>query len=456
MPDSGQPTTPNFVPGVGRLVTDRYDFEAHILGTNFRHNADAIDVIPGLVVNGQSYHNVLTALEALAAAAEPPVIAPATQTTLGVIQLTRDLGGTNGVSPLVIGLQGRSVSNQTPVTGNVLTWTGSAWTPSPITGLFQAGADLGGSSPTSSSTLQYVSGLTGSGGIVTITANNLNFSAASGPSITQTTLISGSGSDFNITAQGSSSGSGGYLVLQGGTSSTLPGSTVIALNNNAALQAGQVISGNSVLAIFPPGGGLNGSQMPANSGNGVIYIGNATAAPTSGTPTGGAILFGQSGQLWIKQSDSTTFQIGSIPDPSSWTGVAPGSLPISPSIPANGTMTYNVFLTTAANTPATAFPFAMPPSTSVRFDTIYVGKETGTGNTAQYNYSIGFVRNGSGAPTAIGTVTSSDSRTTGSWNAPSTTASSYISGNTINIPIGSSTSVSSTWTVVTQVVVSTA
>ena len=99
----------------------------------------------------------------------------------------------------------------------------------------------------------------------------------------------------------------------------------------------------------------------------------------------------------------------------------------------------------------------MPVSTSVRFDTTYVGKETGTGNTAQYNYSIGFVRNGSGAPAAVGTVTSTDARSVGgSWTAPSTTAASYISGNNISIPTGSSSAVGAVWTVITKVTITTA
>ncbi len=43
---------PNFKPGVGRLATDRYDFQAHLDGidppnkTGFRHSSDQIDVVP--------------------------------------------------------------------------------------------------------------------------------------------------------------------------------------------------------------------------------------------------------------------------------------------------------------------------------------------------------------------------------------------------------------------------
>lgn len=38
------PKTPNYKPGVGQLVTNRYDFENHIEGNSFRHNATQIDI----------------------------------------------------------------------------------------------------------------------------------------------------------------------------------------------------------------------------------------------------------------------------------------------------------------------------------------------------------------------------------------------------------------------------
>jgi hypothetical protein len=464
MPDNSPPQVPNYVPGVGALVTYRLQFEEHINGTNFRQNADTVNVIPNLVVGETTCVNVLEALEALAAAAEPPVIALATQTTPGIIQLTRDLGGTNGLSPIVIGLQGRSVSAQQPTTGQVLTWNSSAWAPANVA-TFNPGGDLGGSSPSSSNTLQYVSSLTGSTSNVTVYANTLTWQFSTAPTISQGLIGGGTGEAFNIHAQNvSGSGTGGTLVLSGGTvGSGVAGSTLININGFGAFQVGQVLTGNNVVAFLPPGSStLTSTEMPVGTGNGVIYIGNAATAPAGGSspsnvPVGGAILYGQSGQLWIKQADATTFQIGSIPDPSTWTSVSPSSLPTSPTIPTNGTLTYNVVQTSGTSFPVTCFTFAMPASTSCRFDTVYVAKEVGTGNTAQYNYSIGFIRNGSGAPTAVGSVTSSDPRSIGaSWIAPTTTATSYVSGNNIVIPTGSSSATSAIWTVITQVVVTTA
>lgn len=459
MPDSSNPISPNYVPGVGRLATDRYDFEAHILGTNFRHNADAINVIPNLTVGSTTCTNVLEALQALAAAAEPPVIAPATQTILGTIQLTRDLGGINGASPIVIGLQGRSVSSQTPAIGNVLQWNGSAWYPQPISGLFTAGGDLGGSSPSSTSSLQYVSNLSGSAGTVSISASTLSFSSSvSNASFNQVPLTSGDGTHLNISAQGTNTGNGGTLFLQGGgcsfASPYLPGSTVVAVNGTTKLQIGQAIHGQTVASFFNP---FLSTAMPIGTGDNVIYVGNANTAPTTGNPVGGAILYGQNGQLWIKQSDSTNFQIGSIPVPSTWTGVTLSALPASPTVPANGTLTYNTYATSTTSNGVSALIFPQPESTAIRFDMIFVAKENTTGNSAQYNYSIGFIRNGSNPPVAVGTVTNSDTRTVGSnWVAPTTTTGAFISGNNIIVTTGYSTATTAVWTVITQITVTTA
>ena len=56
---------PNFTPGLGGLSTNRYDFESHIEGFAFRHNAIQIDVNPAVVIAGIPYITVADALYAL-------------------------------------------------------------------------------------------------------------------------------------------------------------------------------------------------------------------------------------------------------------------------------------------------------------------------------------------------------------------------------------------------------
>jgi hypothetical protein len=82
------------------------------------------------------------------------------ETTVGnlrIIELDQDLGGTLE-SPLVIGLQGRPVSDAGPLVNNVLTWDGIAWTPQPPKGLIDVAlaCDLAGDK-----TCQIVVGLQG-------------------------------------------------------------------------------------------------------------------------------------------------------------------------------------------------------------------------------------------------------------------------------------------------------
>src|ERR1700722_1773511 len=57
--------SPNYTPGVGALATNRYDFESHIEGLAFRHNAVQIDVNPAVVIDGTSYITVADALYAI-------------------------------------------------------------------------------------------------------------------------------------------------------------------------------------------------------------------------------------------------------------------------------------------------------------------------------------------------------------------------------------------------------
>jgi hypothetical protein len=182
MPNPPPPIVPNFQPGVGRLATDRYDFEAHITGANYRHQANQIDLFPTVVIGGDGYTNVQTAIQALAFNLAPP-IPNATTTQLGIIQLGGDLGGTStsATTPKVSGLQGRPVSTLSPTPNQFLQWNGSAWTPTTFSVTFAN--DLAG---TDSS--QTVVGITGTAGTVNVTANTFQFSTTSVPEIFQLPL----------------------------------------------------------------------------------------------------------------------------------------------------------------------------------------------------------------------------------------------------------------------------
>jgi len=128
------PINPNFKPGVGHLVTDRFDFQKHIDGENFRHEAGSIDLNPSVTIGSTVITDVQTAIAALAGTIIVPSVPDATTVSKGVIQLGGDLfgTGTTAVAPKVSGLQGFPVSAATPATNQVLTWTGTTWAPSVI------------------------------------------------------------------------------------------------------------------------------------------------------------------------------------------------------------------------------------------------------------------------------------------------------------------------------------
>jgi len=129
------PINPNFKPGVGHLVTDRYDFQKHIDGTDFRQDAGTVDLNPTILIGSTVISDVQTAIAALAGSIIVPSVPDATTASKGVIQLGGDLfgAGTTALAPKVSGLQGFPVASTTPTLNNILTWNGTNWTPGVLT-----------------------------------------------------------------------------------------------------------------------------------------------------------------------------------------------------------------------------------------------------------------------------------------------------------------------------------
>lgn len=324
MSDSSNPTSPNFIPGVGRLVTDRYDFQSHVDGASFRHNATQIDLFPTLVISGNTVSNTQDAITALANIIAPPSLPLATDTTPGLVQLSSagDIHG-SAINMKVTGLRGYPINTASPAVNNVLTWNGTAWGPAVSQGLFTAGGDLSGNNVS-----QQVFGLTGDTtthpGFRTIKASNdyIQFTSTTVPIITQdVNSTNTSASAMTIAAQ-SSSGSirnGGNLILASGAASGeesggIPGTLSLAIdsppaNGGRCFFQGTQLNFQLISGFFPSDStNITVTDMPANSGNKVIYIGNASSAPTTPSPTG-SILYSNSGALYVMQSDGTNFNI---------------------------------------------------------------------------------------------------------------------------------------------------
>lgn len=136
------PLVPNFNPGVGRLATDRFDFQDHIDGYDFRHNATSIDLIPAVsIVTPKS--NVYDAIVALRDALTVPIVPDATTVSKGIIQLSGDIGGT-ATSVDVLAIRGFPIAATPPTLNYVLTWNGSVWSPAPVSSGFVFAGDVTG------------------------------------------------------------------------------------------------------------------------------------------------------------------------------------------------------------------------------------------------------------------------------------------------------------------------
>jgi hypothetical protein len=69
-----------------------------------------------------------------------------------------------------------------------------------------------------------------------------------------------------------------------------------------------VAAGQNVLSLVK-GSVLTTTQMPTNTGDQVVFIANATTAPTANS-VGGGILYVTAGALWYRGTGGTATQLG--------------------------------------------------------------------------------------------------------------------------------------------------
>ncbi len=430
--------TPNFKHGIGILTTSRYDFQDHIDGYNFRHQANQIDLFPILQIGSNSISNVQDAVRALTNIVNPPIIQDASTAVKGIIQLSGDIGGV-ATNVSVKKIQGKAVSALTPNAGDVLTWSGtlSMWLPAPTLNIFNAGGDLSGNN-----VLQSVISLTGNAGVVSISCNSLNFISGASPIITQNDNSSNNGNNTSIISQSalSSNKNGGALILSGGGkgSGGLRGGVSLQMGagDTTMLQVSEPAIGRRAISLLHIGA-LTTLDMPTGTGDMVMYIRDTATPPTTGNPLNGTIVYSSGGQLWIKQQDGNNFFVGSIPNPSIW-----GS---------SGQQTYTnrSYIKSSVGSSATAFTYSLPDNITTKIDVILIGKATSTSDGASYNLSMSYLRNG-GSPIALGTLTSSDPRTTSGASAAWALPNINFSGNDLQIITGYSTTNTINWLVITQ------
>lgn len=115
-----------------------------------------------------------------------------------------------------------------------------------------------------------------------------------------------------VTAQaaGGSNNNGGALQLSGGanTGTGLRGAVRAAVGSDVLVEGCEVATGREVVALCQ-GAALTTTEMPANTGHRVIFIANASTAPTASS-VGGGILYCEAGALKYRGSGGTITTLG--------------------------------------------------------------------------------------------------------------------------------------------------
>jgi len=428
--------TTTYRSNVGRLVVDRYDFQNHIDGYSLNHPASAIQLEDPIeiYVSEISLVTVTTVQEAITALSEvivPYSIPDASGVNRGLIKLLGDLGG-SALAPTVTRIQGKLINTELPADGDVLTWdsTASTWGPAEPT-TFSAGIDLIGTN-----SVQEVIQITGLGGTVGVLAHTVHFNTDNNIQFTHEDHVTDHGHDMLLIAQTSTflNKDGGDVVISGGSPGIggKLGGVTLCMDSGAIamIDAREVAAGRRVIGLFN-GSEISSTQMPSDTGDMVMFIKNAATEPTSGSPVGGAILYSSIGQLRIKESNGSDFNIGSSPNPTVWG--SSGQFTYQFRIKVQSTSTFVI----------TALTYPISDNSTVRVNAVFVGKKVGSADASHYDVVMGYYRSG-GAPVDVGAVVVNDTRIVGAstpWLPPTIT----LSGNNVLVKTGSSAFITINW-----------
>lgn len=287
------PLTPNYVPGVGRLVTDRYDFQSHVDGASFRHQADQIDLSPTISIQNFNSPDVQDAIQRLANIVSSIPLPDATTSSKGVIQLSGDIAGV-AANVKVTGLQGFPVSSGAPSNTQVLTWNGSVWSPQ---------------NPSITTNVTMGGNVTGNSTNCTVVSLQNRPVSATAPTTSQVLAWNGSSWTPQTPSVVSSVTMGGDVV---GNSST---TTVTKLQGNAVSSAfpatgqglvwnGTVWTPSSISVSGAAGGDLAGSYPNPTVHNLTGTSGTVTLSATNLNSTAGTTILQSSGNNVITYSNT--------------------------------------------------------------------------------------------------------------------------------------------------------
>lgn len=127
--------------------------------------------------------------------------------------------------------------------------------------------------------------------------------------------VTGAGNLFRIKGQdafATSGSAGGPMALIGGfgDGAGLAGAIRLQIKaaNTTVLECAEVVSGNRVLALGLLAN-LTSTQMPANTGDGVVFLANRAIVPSANS-VGGGIIYCEAGALKYRGTSGTITQLG--------------------------------------------------------------------------------------------------------------------------------------------------
>lgn len=184
-------------------------------------------------------------------------------------------------------------------------------------GTLKLATDLGGTS-----TAPTVVQLTGSSNTVSLVASNMTFaSTTASPSIGHADRGSaGVGATMLVRPQaGHTNNNGGTLQLRGGSGAGtgLAGQVQLQLGTatgETMVQVLQPVAGQRVVALASTSAaGVSATELPANTGDGVVYLAAAATSPTT-TANGGVLLYAEGGVLCIRGTPNPLKIVGNTGD----------------------------------------------------------------------------------------------------------------------------------------------
>lgn len=212
--------------------------------------------------------------------------ADASDTNKGIVQLTRDFGGTAAL-PYVTGLQGRDVAATSPTLNQVLQWNGSVWAPgtvsaggstpdatSTIKGIIQLAGDLSGAADA-----PVVAGIRGVA-ISTTSPTNNQVLQYNGTQWAPTTLTPYSPTDASTSVKG-------IIQLAGDLGGTAASPAVLKINGTAVTAGGTLTTGTVLRATDTSSSAWGALDLSnSNAITGLLPSGNQDSQNVGGDLSG--------------------------------------------------------------------------------------------------------------------------------------------------------------------------